>query len=100
MNRIADPMKTPSTEHPPKPSRVFLAPFLVLWLLLASGSTVFGYSVVSGLNGTNAPSWTAWNFYTNSGTPTMLLGVTDHNHRWALRLVDNGQPRNNAVVFQ
>jgi probable HAF family extracellular repeat protein len=100
MNRIADPMKPPSAGHPPKPSRVLLPPFLVLWLLFAGGSTGFGYSVVSGLNGTNAPSWTAWNFYTNSGTPTMLLGVTDHNHRWALRLVDNGQPRNNAVVFQ
>src|SRR5262245_55420753 len=99
-NRIANPMKTPSAGHSPKWSRGFLPPILLLWLMLAGGSTVFGYLVVSGLNGTNALSWTAWNFYTNSGTPTMLLGNFDHNHTWALRLVDNGQPRSNAVVFR
>src|SRR5262245_18945130 len=93
-------MKPVSAGHSPKCSRVFLPPLLLVWVLLVGGSTAFGYSVVSNLNGTNAPSWTAWNFYTNAGTPTMELGNLDHGRRWALRLVDNGEPRNNAVVFR
>ena len=83
------------------PSGKVPATFLLrlgLLLLLASGPAAYAYPVANNLTGSTAPGFTNWNFY-QSQAGSMVAGFTDHGRTWALRLVDNGSPRNTAVVF-